>query len=277
MEEVSISTFYHFFPLEEKEVACLKAEMNKFCSKNNIKGTVILADEGINATVSGKKHSVDMFMQYLISNRQMKDLEWKESSYFKDPFEKLKIKVKKEAIRMGVKDLEIFDKSVRGEYVEAEDWDDFISQPDVVVIDTRNEYETRIGSFKNSVFPNTKTFRQFPDWFEGWSKGKVSEDTKVAMFCTGGVRCEKSTAYMKTLGFKNVYHLKGGVLKYFEETGNKNGMWEGECFIFDDRASVNASLKPSGKLLCTECENVVTADDLKHGPVGCIKCHDCIN
>lgn len=274
-KEVVIATFYHFFPLEEDSNK-MKEEMMGVCNKKNIKGTIILADEGINATVSGERESIDSFLEYLKSYNAMKDLEWKESFYFENPFKKMKIKVKKEAIRMGVDDLEIYDKSVRGNYIDAKDWDEFISRSDVVVIDTRNEYETRIGTFKGSVIPNTKNFREFPDWAKNWMQDSQIGEAKIAMFCTGGVRCEKSTTYMKNLGCKNVYHLNGGILKYFEDTKNKNGLWEGECFVFDDRASVNASLKPSGNLLCTECNNNVTADDLKHGPVGEIKCYKCI-
>jgi UPF0176 protein len=269
-DSVVIAAFYHFTPLDDH--IQMREPLKTFCVEHDLKGTILLASEGINSTISGSRENIDKLFVHLKSDPRMKDIEWKESYLDFQPFERMKVRLKKEIVRMGLDD---FDVSKRGDYIKPEDWDDFISQPDVYVIDTRNEYETRIGTFEGAIDPDTKNFREFPEWAESWSKDKTDKDVKIAMFCTGGIRCEKSTAYMKHLGFNNVYHLEGGILQYFEDTKNKNNKWQGECFVFDDRAAVDASLKPTGALLCTECGAPATADSLKHGPKGKVLCHVC--
>lgn len=270
-EDIVIIAFYHFAPLDN--YVEMRDSLKQFCIEHDLKGTILLASEGINSTISGTRENIDALINHLRSDNRLKDLEWKESYLDFKPFERMKVRLKEEIVRLAVDDL---DMSQRGEYIDPKDWDDFISRPDVITIDTRNEYETRIGTFKDSVDPDTKNFRDFPEWAENWAQDKLKDEQKVAMFCTGGIRCEKSTAYMKKLGFKNVYHLKGGILQYFEDTGNKNGMWLGECFVFDDRAAVDSSLQQSKTLLCKKCSSPVKADDLKHGPRKKILCSNCI-
>lgn len=270
-EDIVIIAFYHFFDFPDFEER--RNEIKQFCDEHNLKGTILVAHEGINSTISGTRNNINALIDYLKSDPRMKNLQWKESFWNDKPFQKMKVRLKKEIVRLAVEDL---DSENRGKYISPDDWDDFISRDDVINIDTRNEYETRIGTFEGSVDPDTKNFRDFPAWAKNWAQDKDKDNLKIAMFCTGGIRCEKSTAYMKKLGFKDVYHLDGGILQYFEDTKNKNGKWKGECFVFDDRAAVDASLKPTGELRCKKCGDPVSADDLKHGPKGKIWCGSCV-
>jgi UPF0176 protein len=270
-DSIVIAAFYHFAPLENYEA--MKMPLLAFCNDHKLKGTVLLAAEGINSTISGTREAMDAFLAHLKSDPRLADLEWKESYLDHQPFERMKVRLKKEIVRLGVEDLNIAN---RGHYVEPKDWDALIANEDVAVIDTRNEYEIRIGTFAGAVNPDTETFRQFPEWAKNWAQDKVKATQKVAMFCTGGIRCEKSTALMKQLGFEHVYHLKGGILKYLEETQNKNGQWQGECFVFDERTAVNETLKPTGAVLCEDCGAPVTAEDLKYGHKGQVLCRKCI-
>ena len=268
---VVIATFYHFAHLPDYQE--MKTPLLDFCQNHHLKGTILLANEGINCTISGSQEAITALLEHLRSDIRFSTLEWKESYLSHQPFAKMKVRLKQEIVKMGIENL---DMSKRGQYIEAKDWNQFIMEDDVIVIDTRNEYETRIGTFSGSIHPNTKHFRHFPQWATQWAKQQHNKNKKIAMFCTGGVRCEKSTAFMKTLGFSEVYHLKGGILQYLDETANQEGTWLGECFVFDDRAAVGDQLKPTGKLLCKKCQAPVAADDLKHGPTGKIWCHSCI-
>lgn len=204
-----IATFYHFVKLSN--YYDMKDEIKVACDNVELKGTILLAEEGINATVSGERNAIDKIFDFLRSDDRLKGLTWKESVAGYQPFSKMKVRLKREIVNLGVSNLGT---SVRGQYVDPEHWDDFVSQSDVLVIDTRNEYEVKLGKFKNAINPHTQRFRDFPQWAESFSESK---DLKVAMYCTGGIRCEKSTAYMKSLGFKDVYHLKGGILSYLEK------------------------------------------------------------
>ncbi|WP_353277063.1 rhodanese-related sulfurtransferase [Wolbachia endosymbiont (group B) of Villa cingulata] len=262
-----IATFYHFIKLSN--YYDMKDEIKVACDNVGLKGTILLAEEGINATVSGERNAIDKILDFLRSDDRLKGLTWKESAAGYQPFSKMKVRLKREIVNIGVSNLGT---SIRGQYVDPEHWDDFVSQSDVLVIDTRNEYEVKLGKFKNAINPHTQRFRDFPQWAESFSESK---DLKVAMYCTGGIRCEKSTAYMKSLGFKDVYHLKGGILSYLEKTGNKSGNWEGECFVFDDRIAVDHSLAPSDKIKCIFCSSKVSTDELKSVPRGQVVCSDC--
>ncbi|WP_265026086.1 rhodanese-related sulfurtransferase [Wolbachia endosymbiont of Rhagoletis indifferens] len=262
-----IATFYHF--VELSNYYDMKDEIKTACDNVELKGTILLAEEGVNATISGKRNAIDEIFDFLHSDYRLKDLTWKESAAKYQPFSKMKVKLKREIVNLGVSNLDI---SLKGKYVDPEHWDDFTSQPDVLVIDTRNEYEVKLGKFKNAINPHTQCFREFPQWAESFSESK---DLKVAMYCTGGIRCEKSTAYMKSLGFNDVYHLKGGILSYLEKTYNKNGNWKGECFVFDDRIAVDNSLTPSNTIKCILCSNQVSTDKLKSIPRGQVVCSDC--
>lgn len=262
-----IATFYHF--VELSNYYDMKDEIKTACDNVELKGTILLAEEGINATVSGERNAIDKIFDFLRSDYRLRNLTWKESAAEYQPFSKMKVKLKREIVNLGVSNLDI---SLKGKYVDPEHWDDFTSQPDVLVIDTRNEYEVKLGKFKNAINPHTQCFREFPQWTESFSESK---DLKVAMYCTGGIRCEKSTAYMKSLGFNDVYHLKGGILSYLEKTYNKNGNWEGECFVFDDRIAVDNSLTPSNTIKCIFCSNQVSTDELKSVPRGQVVCAGC--
>ncbi|MGL9682341.1 MAG: rhodanese-related sulfurtransferase [Wolbachia sp.] len=262
-----IATFYHF--VELSNYYDMKDEIKAACNDVELNGTILLAEEGINATISGGRNAIDKTFDFLRSDYRLKDLTWKESTAEYQSFSKMKVRFKREIVNLGVDNLDI---SLRGEYIDPEYWDDFISRPDVLVIDSRNEYEVKLGKFKNAINPHTQCFREFPQWAKSFSENK---DLKVAMYCTGGIRCEKSTAYMKSLGFKDVYHLKGGVLSYLENTHNKNGNWEGECFVFDDRIAVSNSLAPSNKIKCMFCSNRVPTGELKSVSHGQVVCSDC--
>lgn len=271
-KSVVIATFYQFadFPdFKEKQKPWLD-----FCNQRKLKGTILIAHEGINSTISGGRKEIDELMSFLRSDARFKNLEWKESYADFQPFLKMKVRLKEEIVRLGLKDLNVA-KNV-GEYLEAGEWDAFISDKNNLVIDTRNDYEVRIGTFENALDPKTKTFRQFPDWAEKNLKN-IDKNKKIGMFCTGGIRCEKSTAYLKEQGFKNVYHLKGGILKYLEETKNKQGKWQGTCFVFDDRVAVGDKLEMKGNLFCSSCNTPMNTDDLRFSPeeaLICLKCND---
>ncbi len=262
-----VATFYHF--VELSNYYDMKDTIKAVCSDLKLKGTILLAEEGINATISGERNAIDKMFDFLRSDYRLKNLMWKESPAEFQPFNKMKVRLKREIINFGIGNLDI---SLRGKYIDPEHWDDFISQPDVLVIDTRNKYEVKLGKFKDAIDPDTQYFREFPQWAKSFFKNK---DLKIAMYCTGGVRCEKSTAYMKELGFNNVYHLKGGILSYLEKTHNKNDNWEGECFVFDDRIAVNSSLIPSDKIKCMFCSNRVLTSGLKSVSRGQVICSDC--
>ncbi len=233
----TISTFYRFVKLPDYER--IREEMLFFCKKTGLKGTILIANEGINATIAGTKEQIEKFFYYLDKDKKLADMEWKASYSEFQPFGKMKVRLKKEIVRMAVDELDI-DK--RGEYIEAKDWDQFISDPEVIVIDTRNDYEVQLGKFSKAINPKTAIFRKFPEWVQ---ENLIKEkNKKIAMYCTGGIRCEKSTSLLKNMGFNQVYHLKGGILKYLEDTENKNNMWQGDCFVFDERIAVNDKLEP---------------------------------
>ena len=238
MKKIAILSFYSFVNIDD--IALLQPKILHACAKKMVKGTILLAKEGFNATISGSCESVSAVLDKIVDLTSAKYLIKKYNYADEHPFSKMKVKLKPEIIGMGVGDMDI--ENLKGEYVSPEDWDEFISRDDVVLIDTRNDYEVSIGKFESAIDPQTSTFKQFPDWVEE-NKGLLI-GKKIAMYCTGGVRCEKSTAYMKSLGYDEVYHLKGGILQYLEDTNNNNRKWVGDCFVFDDRVAVNDNLSP---------------------------------
>ncbi len=234
---VVIAAFYQFRMLENHDA--IKAPLLAFCNEHGLKGTILLAPEGINSTISGSREGIDALFAHFAEIYGITDLVIKESYAETQPFNKMKVRLKKEIVAMGVEDLDV--DRYCGTYVAPKDWDALIADPDVVVVDTRNDYEVMIGTFENAVNPDTKRFRDFPQWADEHLKDKSK---KIAMFCTGGIRCEKSTAYLKSQGFEDVYHLQGGILQYFEDTKNQSKKWQGGCFIFDERAVLDADLQP---------------------------------
>ena len=253
----------------------LQTEFYKFLENLNIKGTVLLAEEGINGTVSGSPKSIAKFKNFLSEKDLLSESDFKVSSADFMPFPRLKVKLKKEIVTIG--DCEINPVEKVGEYVDPLDWNQLITDEDVLVLDTRNTYEVSIGSFEGAIQPETTNFREFPEWAET-EGSKLSKDKKIAMFCTGGIRCEKASSLLKDKGFEKVYHLKGGILNYLEKVKPEESLWNGECFVFDDRVALNHKLEPGSYDLCHGCRMPITEDD-KLSPnfirgVSCSHCFD---
>ena len=244
----------------------------KVMTDNQVFGTLLLASEGINGTISGTRASIDTVLHWLTQQPGLDNIDTKESYDDNIPFYRTKVKLKKEIVTMGVEGID--PNQVVGTYVKPADWNALISDPDVLVVDTRNNYEVEIGTFKDAVNPNTTSFREFP----AWATENIEPDKtkKIAMFCTGGIRCEKSTAYMKEQGFDEVYHLEGGILKYLEEVPKEQTLWQGECFVFDNRVAVDHDLKRGSYDQCHACrmpitEQEKTLDTYQEG----LSCHHC--
>ena len=254
----SVCALYKFVRLDDFEE--IQDPLKLFLESLNIRGTLLLAKEGINGTISGDKDNILKAIDHLQSDRRFRELEIKYSYSKKPPFKRLKVKLKKEIVTLGVSDID--PKNSNGTYVKPSDWNELINDPDVILIDTRNNYEFEIGSFRGSINPHTETFREFPSY----TKNNLEKyrDKKIAMFCTGGIRCEKSTAYLKSKGFKNVFHLQGGILKYLEEVNEEESLWEGECFVFDDRVAVKHNLELGKYDQCHACRFPITEDDKMH-------------
>ena len=246
----------------------------KVMTDNQVYGTLLLASEGINGTISSTRAGIDAVLNWLSQQPGLENIDTKESFDKEIPFYRTKVKLKKEIVTMGVEGID--PRQVVGTYVKPEDWNNLISDPEVLVVDTRNDYEVEIGTFKNAVDPKTTSFREFPDWAnKNIDRAKTK---KIAMFCTGGIRCEKSTAYMKEQGFEEVYHLEGGILKYLEEVPKDQTLWQGECFVFDNRVAVDHDLKRGSYDQCHACrmpitEQEKTLDSYQEG----LSCHHCFD
>ena len=255
---LTICALYKFTRLDDFEE--IQGTLKIFLESLNIRGTLLLAKEGVNGTISGDNDSIMKSLDYLQKDERLVGLEYKFSYSEKPPFKRLKVKLKKEIVTLGVSNIDPIFSS--GTYVKPADWNELIKDPDVVLIDTRNNYEFEIGSFKGSINPNTETFREFP----AYTKNNLEKyrDKKIAMFCTGGIRCEKSTAYLKSKGFENVFHLQGGILKYLEEIREDESLWEGECFVFDDRVAVKHNLELGKYDQCHACRFPITDEDKEH-------------
>jgi len=256
----------------------LKAPLLAYCDQHDVKGTLLLAHEGINGTIAGPEQGVRAVLAFLRADPRLSKLPHKESWSDKPPFNRMKVKLKKEIVTLRVPELDP-NKTV-GQYVKPADWNALLADPDVMVIDTRNDYEVAIGTFKGAINPNIKNFVQLPAWLDAQDnlQGEAAKKTKVAMFCTGGIRCEKSTALLKMRGIDEVYHLEGGILKYLEEISPEQSAWQGECFVFDERVSVDHSLNVGSHELCRSCRWPLSETD-KQSPhyvlgVSCAHCHD---
>ena len=241
-----------------------------------ILGTIIIGHEGINGTVSGSETNINKALKFLKSDSRFSDLDIKYSFSNKAPFLRLKVKIKKEIVTMGIDNIKPTTQA--GKYLTYDQWDSLLNHEDTVLIDTRNDYEYSIGTFKNSINPKTSNFKEFPKWVK---KQKFTQEVKksknIAMFCTGGIRCEKASSYMKNEGFKNVYHLKGGILKYLENTDIENSLWQGECFVFDDRVSVKQDLTQGDYDLCHGCRMPITEQEkLSNNYVKGVSCSNCV-
>ncbi|MGB1666649.1 MAG: rhodanese-related sulfurtransferase [Pseudohongiellaceae bacterium] len=238
-----------------------------------VRGTLLLAAEGINGTIAGTRASIDRVLGFLQQDSRFAGLEVKESYVDENPFYRTKVKLKKEIVTMGVAGID--PNKIVGTYVEARDWNALISDPEVLLLDTRNKYEVEIGSFAGAVNPGTDSFREFPDYVK--KQLDPGKHKKVAMFCTGGIRCEKSTAYLREQGFEEVYHLKGGILKYLEEVPEPESKWEGECFVFDNRVTVNHQLERGSFDQCHACRMPITEQDKQREEYQPgVSCHHCL-
>ena len=269
-----VAAFYAFVDLLNLEK--LQKTFTHFLKKENIKGTILLAHEGVNGTVAGTDAGIDRFKNFLKLNNLYDSKNFKISSCEEDPFPRLKVKLKDEIVSIGNKLAN--PAKIVGEYVQPEDWNHLISQEDVLVLDTRNIYEVSIGTFKKSIQPKTTNFREFPDWLEGIESSGIDKNKKVAMFCTGGIRCEKASSLMKVKGFSNIYHLQGGILNYMEKVNEKNSLWQGECFVFDDRVALNHNLEVGSYDMCHGCRMPITqADKLEPKYERGVSCPNCFN
>lgn len=250
-----IAALYQF--KEIADCATTKALLKKFCQDHQIKGTLILATEGINGTVSGNRENISTLKNLLTQSLGFDKLEYKESLFNHQPFYRMKVLIKKEIVTLGRPDIQPHQRT--GTYVSPTQWNKLIASHDVTLIDARNDYETQIGSFKNALDPKTKHFRQFSDFVK--NNLDPQKNSKIALFCTGGIRCEKASALMLAMGFPEVYHLKGGILKYLEEVPPEESLWEGECFVFDQRVSVGHEVQPGQYELCFGCRYPLSPRD----------------
>ena len=266
----TIAALYHFTRFDDP--AAIQAPLLALCEREKISGSLLLAHEGINGTIAGPRAGIDAVLAHIRALPGCADLDWKESTSDHQPFRRLKVRLKKEIVTMGQPDVD--PKARVGHYVDPQDWNELIQSPDVAVIDTRNDYEVAIGTFQNAIDPQTDSFRDFPAWWEA-NKHRF-HNKRIAMFCTGGIRCEKSTNYLLGQGVEDVYHLKGGILKYLEEVPETESTWQGECFVFDNRVSVGHGLKEGPHELCFACRRpILPADkdrpEYEHG----VSCHQC--
>jgi UPF0176 protein len=255
MSAIVVAAMYQFVTVDKPGV--LREPLLKMMHDHGLHGTLLLAKEGINGTVAGSREGIDKLLDWLRDTDRFPGLSHKESYCDEMPFLRSKVKLKKEIVTMGIEGID--PKDVVGSYVKPEDWNALIENPDVVLVDTRNDYEVQIGTFKNAVNPETDSFREFPAFIA--ANLDPAKHKKVAMFCTGGIRCEKSTSYLKSQGFNEVYHLEGGILKYLETIPEAESTWEGECFVFDERVAVDHQLNKGQYDQCNACRMPITEDD----------------
>ena len=283
MSRYLTAALYKF--VELPDYAGWQAPLLALCREHGVKGTLLLAAEGINGTIAGLPQGVRAVLQWLRSDARMADLEHKESWADTPPFHRMKVRLKAEIVTMHVPGLR--PAAMAGRYVPPQAWNALIRQPDVVVVDTRNDYEVAVGSFDGAVDPGTRSFSELPQWVEQQARpgGLLAErdgkKPRVAMFCTGGIRCEKSTALLRMRGFDEVYHLQGGILKYLETVKPEDSLWQGQCFVFDERVSVGHGLAQGELQLCRSCRRPLDADamasPLFEEGVSCPHCHDTLD
>lgn len=272
MDNYRVAALYRFVAFPDYEE--WREPLLEICAQGEVKGTLLLAPEGINGTIAGPQAGVEALLAYLRQDERFSQLETKDSNASAPPFARMKVKLKREIVTMGVPDIDPT-KSV-GTYIAPENWNKLLEDPDVLVIDTRNEYEVGIGTFHGAIDPKLRNFRAFPEWLR--AELKKHDKPKVAMFCTGGIRCEKSTAFLKQEGIEEVFHLQGGILKYLENIPEEESLWEGECFVFDERVSVVHGLREGNYDRCQACGDPVSqSDKLEAEFVEGVQCKGCIN
>ena len=272
---VRVAALYHFTRFED--CASLRAPLERLCRQHGIRGTLLLAPEGINGTIAGSPQGIDAVLAHIRALPDCAQVDVKLSGASAMPFHRMKLRLKREIVTMGQPDID--PRQSVGTYVEPQDWNALISAPDTIVIDTRNDYEVAVGTFEGAIDPKTASFREFPEWFRRERDRLLAagHSPRVAMFCTGGIRCEKSTAFLKQEGVEDVFHLKGGILKYLETVPEAESLWRGECFVFDQRVTVGHGLVEGSYALCHACRRPVDADDraspLFEAGVSCPACH----
>ena len=269
---VVVATLYHFAKFPDFE--SFREPLRQLMLAQQVRGTLLLAPEGINGTLAGSRQGVDAVIDWLRQDVRFANLEAKDSYVDETPFYRSKVKLKKEIVTMGVEGID--PNRTVGTYLSPQEWNAVISDPETLLIDTRNDYEVEVGTFKGAINPETRTFREFPEYVK--ETLDPARHKKVAMFCTGGIRCEKSTAYLKEQGFEEVYHLKGGILKYLEEMPKEESLWEGECFVFDERVTVDHDLNPGEFDQCHACRRPISEEEKASEKfqlgVSCPKCYD---
>ncbi|QBY01906.1 rhodanese-related sulfurtransferase [Rhodophyticola sp. CCM32] len=266
-----VAALYHFTRVETPEA--LRTPLRNVCEAGGVKGSLLLAREGINGTIAGPRAGINAVLAHIRGLPGFQTLDWKESLAGEMPFGRLKVRLKREIVTMGQP--EVDPTCAVGRYVDPADWNALITAPDVAVIDTRNGYEVAIGTFQGAVDPGTGSFRDFPAWWE--ANADRFHNKRIAMFCTGGIRCEKSSGYLMGQGVEEVYHLKGGILKYLEEVPEEQSLWRGACFVFDERVSVGHGLTEGGHVLCRACRRALTPSDLARAEYEeGVSCHHCL-
>ena len=274
-----VAAFYSFLSITDQEILFIKEELTNLAMNQEIKGTVLMATEGVNGTVCGTENAINLFIVRLKHLLKISsDINLKYSWTEKQAFRRFKARKKKEIVTIGLKQINP-SKSV-GKYIKASQWNDFIEDPDTVVIDTRNEYEIKIGNFVGALNPHTSSFREFPLWVQKYLKPLIEEkpSLKIGMYCTGGIRCEKATSYLIEEGFSDVHHLEGGILKYLEDVSPEKSLWNGECFVFDQRVSLDHDLLPGSHRMCHACGLPVSPEDLKKSTyIKGLQCEGCVD
>ena len=274
MTDYVVAALYKFVSLPDFEAR--RAPLFDTLDKAGVMGTILLAAEGINGTIAGTREGIDTALSALRALPGCADLNHKEAVTDAMPFHRLKVRLKREIVTMGVPGVD--PNAMVGTYVKPKDWNALISDPEVVLIDTRNDYEYGVGTFKGAIDPQTASFREFPEWFRKFNE--AHRPKKVAMFCTGGIRCEKATNFVKAEGIEDVYHLEGGILQYFEDVDTEDSLWEGECFVFDNRVTVDQELQPGTYDMCHACKWPITDEEKQHPHyepgVCCPRCHGLI-
>jgi UPF0176 protein len=253
---ITVAALYRFAPFDDP--VALRDPLLAACRRNGIKGTLLVASEGINGTIAGTSEGIASVLSHIRGLTGCADLEVKFSTANVPPFHRMKVRIKKEIVTLGVAGIDP-SRDV-GAYVEAQEWNELLAAPDTILIDTRNDYEVAIGTFSGAINPRTRHFSDFPEWFRA-HRAEFGEKPRIAMFCTGGIRCEKSTAFLRSEGIENVFHLKGGILKYLETVPPDQSLWQGECFVFDERVSVGQGLARGTHELCRACRRPVSEND----------------
>ena len=274
----TVASFYNFSSIIDHEILLIKEELTRLATNQEIKGTILLASEGVNGTVCGTENAIVQFIETLEKLLKVSEINVKYSWTEKQAFRRFKARKKKEIVTIGIKQVNP-SKSV-GKYIKAGEWNEFLEDPSNVVIDTRNEYEIKIGNFKGALNPHTSSFREFPAWVQKHLKPLIEENPslKIGMYCTGGIRCEKATSFLIEEGFSDVYHLEGGILKYLEDVSAEKSLWNGECFVFDQRVSLDHDLLPGSHRMCHACGLPISPEDLKKPTyIKGLQCEACVD